>query len=148
MYTQVLRGLAIVILRILHHPIEQAPYSYWISCALGRRTRSRISGPSRSAAHRLALCIGVDPRRIHDIIQGKRSITADTALRLGRFFNVSPEIWMDLQSKYDLEMAALELKDRLDAEVRPCPETNDGARQRRSNTRQRRVSSRPSQVAA
>ena len=85
--------------------------------------------PKGMTAHRLALCIGVDPRRIHDIIQGKRSITADTALRLGRFFSVSPEIWMDLQTKYDLEIAALELKDRLDAEVRRCPETNDGARQ-------------------
>ncbi len=78
--------------------------------------------PGRLSAHRLALCIGVDPRRIHDIIQGKRSITADTALRLGRFFQVSPEIWMDLQSKYDLEMASLALKDRLDSEVRPCSE--------------------------
>lgn len=76
--------------------------------------------PKKLTANRLALCIGVDPRRIHDIIQGKRSVTADTALRLGRFFNVSPEIWLDLQSKYDLAMAAIALKDRLDREVRPC----------------------------
>jgi antitoxin HigA-1 len=98
-------------------------------------------------AHRLALCIGVDPRRIHDIIQGKRSITADTALRLGRFFNVSPEIWMDLQTKYDLEMAALELKDRLEVEVRPCPPSGD-ARSKHPGTKQQRARSQPSQAAA
>jgi antitoxin HigA-1 len=57
-------------------------------------------------SHRLALCIGVDPRRVHDIVQGKRSVTADTALRLGRFFGVSTEIWMDLQTRFDLDVAA------------------------------------------
>lgn len=76
--------------------------------------------PTGMSAHRLAICLGVDPRRIHDIIQGRRSITADTALRLGHFFNVSPEIWMDLQSKYDLEVASRALKGRLEREVRPC----------------------------
>ncbi len=78
--------------------------------------------PKGLTPHRLALCIGVDPRRVHDIVRGKRSVTADTALRLGRFFNVSPEIWMDLQSKYDLEITSLALKDRLELEVHPCPD--------------------------
>ncbi len=76
--------------------------------------------PMHLTSHRLALCIGVDPRRIHDIIQGKRSVTADTALRLGRFFGVSAEIWMDLQTRYDLDVAAVALGDRLEREVRPC----------------------------
>ncbi len=76
--------------------------------------------PMGMTAHRLALCIGVDPRRIHDIVQGKRAVTADTALRLGRFFSVSPEIWMDLQTRYDLDVAAVALGERLDNEVRPC----------------------------
>ena len=76
--------------------------------------------PMKVTSHRLALCIGVDPRRIHDIVQGKRAVTADTALRLGRFFGVSPEIWMDLQTRYDLDVAAVVLADRLDREVRPC----------------------------
>ena len=76
--------------------------------------------PMNLTAHRVALCIGVDPRRIHDIVQGKRAVTADTALRLGRFFGVSPEIWMDLQTRYDLDVAAAALGDRLDREVRPC----------------------------
>jgi len=78
--------------------------------------------PKKMSAHRLAICIGVDPRRVHDIVQGRRSVTADTALRLGRFFNLSPEIWMDLQSKYDLEVAARALEGRLEREVRPCVE--------------------------
>ncbi len=77
--------------------------------------------PMKLTSHRVALCIGVDPRRVHDIIQGKRSVTADTALRLGRFFGVSPEIWMYLQTRYDLDVAAAALGDRLDREVRPCP---------------------------
>ncbi len=83
--------------------------------------------PHKMTPHRLALCIGVDPRRVHDIVQGKRAVTADTALRLGKFFRVSPEIWMDLQSKYDLEMASLALKDRLETEVRPCAEFANAA---------------------
>ena len=77
--------------------------------------------PMNLTPHRLALCIGVDPRRIHDIVQGKRVVTADTALRLGRFLGVSPEIWMDLQTRYDLDVTAAALGDRLEREVRPCP---------------------------
>ncbi len=79
--------------------------------------------PMNLTSRQLALCIGVDPRRIHDINHGKRAVTADTALRLGRFFGVSPEIWMDLQTRYDLDVAAAALGDRLDHEVRPCAAT-------------------------
>lgn len=53
----------------------------------------------------LARDIGVPPNRISEIVNGKRAITADTALRLGRFFGVSPEIWLDLQSDHDLRLA-------------------------------------------
>jgi len=55
--------------------------------------------------NRLARDIAVPPGRISEIVNGKRSITADTALRLGKFFGVSPEIWLDLQSDYDLRVA-------------------------------------------
>ncbi len=79
--------------------------------------------PMNLTSHRLALCIGVDPRRVHDIIQGRRAVSADTALRLGRFFNVSPEIWMDLQTRCDLDVAAAALGDRLEHEVHLCPAT-------------------------
>ena len=56
----------------------------------------------------LATAIGVPPGRISQIVNGKRSVTADTALRLGRYFGVSPETWLGLQSDYDLRLARRE----------------------------------------
>ena len=53
----------------------------------------------------LARAIDVPPNRVSEIVNGKRAITADTALRLGKYFGVSPEIWLDLQSDYDLRLA-------------------------------------------
>ena len=67
----------------------------------------------------LAKAISVPARRINEIVQGKRGITADTALRLGRYFGVSPQSWMNLQAHYDLEIAELNLGKRLDDEVQP-----------------------------
>jgi addiction module HigA family antidote len=58
--------------------------------------------------HRLALDIGVDPRRINEIVLGKRSVTANTALRLARYFKTSPEFWMGLQAQYDLDVEEVE----------------------------------------
>ena len=60
--------------------------------------------------HRLAVAIGVPPRRINEIVHGKRRITADTALRLGRYFGTSAKFWINLQSNYDL---AIERRARL-----------------------------------
>jgi addiction module HigA family antidote len=54
--------------------------------------------------YRLAKEIDVPPRRINEIIHGKRSVSADTALRLGRFFNTTPEFWMNLQTRYALQV--------------------------------------------
>ena len=67
--------------------------------------------------YRLAKGIGVSPRRINEIVQGKRGITADTALRLGKFFTMEAHFWMNLQSHYDLEVAKDAMADRLDSEV-------------------------------
>jgi addiction module HigA family antidote len=53
----------------------------------------------------LARAIDVPPNRVSEIVNGKRAITADTALRLGKYFGVSPELWLDLQSDYDLRVA-------------------------------------------
>jgi antitoxin HigA-1 len=75
--------------------------------------------PMGISQYRLAKDIGVPPRRINEIVHGKRGITADTALRLGRFFGTSAQIWMNLQARYDLEVAQEALEDRLEAEVRP-----------------------------
>jgi len=69
--------------------------------------------------NRLAIDIGVDGRRINEIVLGKRAITADTALRLSRFFGNSPQFWMGLQTQYDLDVAEDQLGKRLDREVRP-----------------------------
>ena len=55
--------------------------------------------------NKLAVSIGVPPRRINEIVHGKRSITADTALRLGRYFEVDPQFWLNLQTRYELEVA-------------------------------------------
>ena len=55
--------------------------------------------------HKLAVSIGVPPRRINEIVHGKRAITADTALRLGRYFGVEPQFWLNLQSRYESELA-------------------------------------------
>jgi addiction module HigA family antidote len=69
--------------------------------------------------YRLAKDIGVTPRRINEIVHGRRSITADTALRLGRFFSMEGQFWLNLQAHYDMEMAQDNLQDRLVKEVRP-----------------------------
>lgn len=74
--------------------------------------------PMGLSQHRLALNLGVDARRINEIVLGKRRLTADTALRLAKFFGMSPQFWMGLQSDYDLDVAEDELGDRLEVEVR------------------------------
>ena len=74
--------------------------------------------PMGLSQSRLALNIGVHPRRINEIVLGKRSITADTALRLARFFGTSPQFWLGLQSDYDLDIAAEVLGSRLEQEVK------------------------------
>jgi addiction module HigA family antidote len=67
--------------------------------------------------YRLAKGIGVPPRRINEIVHGKRAITADTALRLAKFFSMEAQFWMNLQSHYDLEVAKDAIADKLDREV-------------------------------
>ena len=70
--------------------------------------------PMQITQYRLAQAIGVDARRIHAIVHGQRSITAETALLFSRFFGNSAEFWMGLQSQYDLEREHDRLADRLD----------------------------------
>ena len=74
--------------------------------------------PMSLSQNRLALNIGVPPRRINEIVLGKRSITADTALRLGRYFQMSPQFWLGLQMDYDLDVTADALASRLNREVK------------------------------
>ncbi len=75
--------------------------------------------PMNLSQNRLAIEIGVDARRVNDIVLGARSITADTALRLARYFGVSAQFWFGLQAEYDLDVAMDKLGNRLEREVRP-----------------------------
>ena len=83
----------------------------------GEILREEFLEPMGISQYRLAKDISVPPRRINEIVHGKRSITADTALRLGRFFTMSPQFWLNLQTRYDLEVTEDQLDNRLDNEV-------------------------------
>ena len=74
--------------------------------------------PLGISQYRLSKDIGVPPRRINEIVHGKRAISADTALRLSRFFAMSEAFWSNLQAHYDLEVERDRLGDRLEKEVR------------------------------
>jgi addiction module HigA family antidote len=74
--------------------------------------------PMGISQYRLAKDISVHPRRINEIIHGNRSISADTALRLSRYFGVSERFWLNLQARYDLEMEKDRLEGRLENEVK------------------------------
>jgi addiction module HigA family antidote len=74
--------------------------------------------PMELSQNRLALSIGVHPRRINEIVLGKRGITADTALRLAKFFGTSPDVWLGLQKDYELDVTMDEMGDRIEREVR------------------------------
>ena len=73
--------------------------------------------PMNLSQNRLALDIRVPARRINEIVHGKRRITADTALRLAKYFKMSPQFWLGLQMDYDLDIAEDQLADRLDNEI-------------------------------
>lgn len=74
--------------------------------------------PLGISQYKVAKDISVSPRRINEIVQGKRSITADTALRLARYFGLSERFWINLQSRYDIEVEKDKLDFRLEKEVR------------------------------
>ena len=74
--------------------------------------------PLGISQYRLAKDINVPARRINEIVHGKRSITADTALRLSRYFNLSERFWLNLQARYDLEVEKDKFKGRIESEVK------------------------------
>jgi len=73
--------------------------------------------PMELSQNQLARDIGVPPRRINEIVLGKRRVTADTALRLARYFNMSAEFWLGLQMDYDLDLESDRIGERLENEV-------------------------------
>lgn len=79
--------------------------------------------PLGLSQNKLATALGVDPRRINEIVTGRRSITGDTALRLARYFGTSPEFWMNLQARYDLEVAKDKKLAEIQRTVKPRSET-------------------------
>jgi addiction module HigA family antidote len=90
----------------------------------GEVLQEEFLNPLGLSQHRLALDIGVDARRINEIVLGKRSVTANTALRLARYFETSPEFWLGLQAQYDLDVEEDEVGERLDQEVRVYAEVH------------------------
>jgi len=74
--------------------------------------------PMNVSQHRLAVAVGVPPRRINEIVHGKRRITADTALRLARYFGTTDHFWLNLQTRFDLEVERDHLGSSLEA-IRP-----------------------------
>ena len=86
----------------------------------GEVLREEFLTPLDLSQNRVARDINVPPRRINEIVLGKRAVTADTALRLARYFGTSERFWLGLQADYDLEEARRALGARLDKEVRKC----------------------------
>jgi len=74
--------------------------------------------PMGISQNKLAISIGVPARRINEIVHGKRRITADTALRLAKYFRMSPQFWLGLQMDYDIDVAEDNLSERIEMEVR------------------------------
>jgi antitoxin HigA-1 len=74
--------------------------------------------PMNLSQNKIALDMRVPPRRINEIVLGKRRITADTALRLAKYFNMSPEFWLGLQMDYDLDITEDQIGERIQKEVR------------------------------
>lgn len=85
----------------------------------GEILREEFLLPMGVSQYRLAKEIGVSPRRINEIVHGKRAISADTALRLSRYFGTSERFWINLQGRYDIEVEKDLLANRLVHEVRP-----------------------------
>ena len=74
--------------------------------------------PMDISQYRLSKDISVDPRRINEIVHGQRAISADTALRLGHYFSMTPQFWLNLQSHYDLELLDMTKGDKIEKEVK------------------------------
>ena len=83
----------------------------------GEILREEFLKPMGLSQNRLALSIRVPARRINEIVQCKRRITADTALRLSKYFNMTPQFWLGLQMDYDLDLAEDRLSGKLDTEI-------------------------------
>ena len=85
----------------------------------GEILRDEFLTPMRISVYRLAQAIKVSRPRLNDIVLGRRSVTTDTALRLGRYFGMTPEFWINLQTRYDLDVAERTTRHKIEREVEP-----------------------------
>ncbi len=85
----------------------------------GEVLKADFLDPLQMSVNALSRCIKVPRARLNDIVRGRRGITADTAMRLARYFGVSEQFWMNLQSHYELEVANEAYGRRLDREIKP-----------------------------
>jgi antitoxin HigA-1 len=85
----------------------------------GEILKAEFLEPLQMSVNALSRSIKVPRARLNDIVRGRRGITADTAMRLARYFNLSEQFWMNLQSHYELEVATEAYGDRLDREIKP-----------------------------
>jgi antitoxin HigA-1 len=85
----------------------------------GTILRDEFLRPMHLSVYTLAQDIKVPRSRVNDVVRGRRSITADTAFRLARYFGTSPEFWVNLQARYDLDLADRTLRRRIEREVAP-----------------------------
>ena len=85
----------------------------------GEVLRDEFLKPMELSVYRLAREIGVSRPRLNDVALGRHAVTTDTALRLGRYFGTTPEFWINLQTRYDLDVAERTLRRRIEREVTP-----------------------------
>lgn len=85
----------------------------------GEILREEVMAPLELSSNALALALRVPATRIGEIVRERRGITPETALRLGRYFGTSADLWLGLQAEYDLRTARLKLGDKVETEVRP-----------------------------
>ena len=85
----------------------------------GEILRDEFLTPMEISVYRLAQAIKVSRPRLNDIVLGRRSVTTDTALRLGRYFGMTPEFWINLQTRYDLDVADRTMRHKIEREVEP-----------------------------
>ena len=90
----------------------------------GEILKEEFLEPLGLSQYRVAVDISVPPRRINEIVHGKRAISADTALRLARYFGTTDRFWLNLQTHYDLELQRDRLGERLETEVRVLNRSN------------------------
>lgn len=85
----------------------------------GEILRDEFLTPMELSVYRLALAIKVSRPRLNDIVLGRRGVTVDTALRLGRYFGTTPDFWIHLQTRYDLDVAERTVRAKIEQEVEP-----------------------------